>query len=137
MRHLKYNEYTELFSKDPVKFWSFFGVQDGNNWSSMMRFLIKSALVIDVSRAEAERGFSVLTRLITNSRNRFSDVTIEALLRFKINQGRLFYPNPTYFSKAWVKNKHHLMNDIRPKPSRVEKIDRNVEFIDDYEEFEE
>jgi len=90
--------------------------------------LIKRSLVIEVSRAESERGFSYLSQLVNRQRFQFLPTTVENLVRVYLNGPddlMNFYPRK--YSKLWLK-KHHLVDTLYDRTSGM--VDEEVERIE-------
>ena len=72
-------------SDDPLMFWGHFLGYKTVAWQPEIRRLIQKVLVIPLSTADVERGFSILSHTKYDRRNRLSDENLRNILFLHVN----------------------------------------------------
>ena len=76
--------------------------------------MIKKAMVVGHSSADAERTFSIINGIRNNNRHNLIPSTVDHLVRIKMNGPSLNSFNPQKYSEAWQREGHRLSDSISP-----------------------
>jgi len=90
---------------DPLAFWSHFLSVNTLPWAAEIKNLIQIVLVLPVSTADAERGFSILKHARYDRRSRLSAEHIEDILRLRVNgPGDIQHFDAERYAAHWLQN---------------------------------
>lgn len=84
LKIIKTSEFCRFQAVETILFWQHY-LNSGIVWGENIRLLLLNVLVLPISSADAERGFSIMNHIRTSRTARLEGVSLDALMRLRIN----------------------------------------------------
>lgn len=115
-----------------IAFWSQLLKWSDIIWGTEIKRLLHTVLVIPISRAEAERGFSSLKYIRDAHRSRLSPASLDAIMRIKMNgPDELELFQAAKYARNWIKK--HIATDSKVGAKSKDTISHNLLETEDVE----
>ena len=99
--------------KDPIGFWTHFLNLETVDFRSEIKSLIRKVLVLPISTADVERGFSILTHIKSDRRSRLTPTNLRNMMFLRINGPEPANLDAMRYAKKWMKSGHMATDDPR------------------------
>jgi hypothetical protein len=98
---------------DPIGFWTHFLNSDTIEFGSDIKSLIRKVLVVPITTAEVERGFSILTHIKYDRRSRLTPKNLRNIMFLRINGPEPENLDAVKYAKKWIESGHMATDDPR------------------------